>query len=254
MQAAYRLDGTTAIVTGASSGLGERFARVLAGAGAKVGMLARRTDRLEKLAAEIAASGGTALPVVCDVTDVEAIRRAVEEVERKLGPVDVLVNNSGVTVTKRAMDSTPEDFDRILSTNLRGAFFMSIEVAKRMAAAKRKGRIINVASSIALKQLAMVSIYGISKAGLVQMTKAFALEWARYDISVNAICPGCIVTELNADYWETEGGKKPIEKLPKRRVGEPADLDGILLLLASEQASRMFNGAVIAVDDGLAVT
>jgi NAD(P)-dependent dehydrogenase (short-subunit alcohol dehydrogenase family) len=131
---------------------------------------------------------------------------------------------------------------------------MSDEVAQRMAAAKRKGRIINVASSIALKQLAMVSIYGVTKAGVVQMTKAFALEWARYDISVNAICPGYIVTELNEDYWATEGGKKLVEKLPKRRVGEPGDLDGILLLLASEQASRMFNGAVIAVDDGLAVT
>jgi NAD(P)-dependent dehydrogenase (short-subunit alcohol dehydrogenase family) len=254
MQTAYRLDGTTAIVTGASSGLGDRFARVLAGAGARVAMLARRTDRLEKLAGEIAAAGGTALPVACDVTDLAQIARAVDQVERELGPIDVLVNNSGVTVTRRAMDSTADDFDRIIATNLRGGFFMSTEVAKRMAAAGRKGRIINVASSLALKPLPMVSIYAISKAAVVQMTKAFALEWARYDIAVNALCPGYIVTELNADYWETEGGRKLVEKLPKRRVGDPADLDGILLLLASEQASRLFNGAVIAVDDGLAVT
>jgi len=251
METPYRLDGTTAIVTGASSGLGERFARTLAGAGAKVGLLARRADRLEKLAAEL---GPGAMAVSCDVMDAASIAAAVEQVEKGLGPVDVLVNNSGVTVTKRAIDCTPEDYDRIMGTNLRGSFFMATEVARRMVSGKRKGRIINVASSLALKVIPMVSVYAISKAGVTQMTKALALEWARYDINVNAICPGYIVTELNEDYWQTEGGRKLTEKLPKRRVGEPADLDGILLLLAAEAPSRMFNGAIIAVDDGLWVT
>ncbi len=251
METPYRLDGTTAIVTGASSGLGERFARTLAGAGAKVGLLARRADRLEKLAAEL---GPQALAVSCDVMDTASIAAAVEQVEKGLGPVDVLVNNSGVTVTKRALDCTPEDYDRIMGTNLRGSFFMATEVARRMVTGKRKGRIINVASSLALKVIPMVSVYAISKAGVTQMTKALALEWARYDINVNAICPGYIVTELNEDYWQTEGGRKLTEKLPKRRVGVPADLDGILLLLAAEAPSRMFNGAIIAVDDGLWVS
>lgn len=251
METPYRLDGTTAIVTGASSGLGERFARTLAGAGAKVGLLARRADRLEKLAADL---GPKALAVSCDVMDTASIAAAVDRVEKELGPVDVLVNNSGVTVTKRALDCTPEDYDRIMGTNLRGSFFMATEVGRRMVAGKRKGRIINVASSLALKVIPMVSVYAISKAGVTQMTKALALEWARYDINVNAICPGYIVTELNEEYWETEGGRKLTEKLPKRRVGVPADLDGILLLLAAEAPSRMFNGAIIAVDDGLWVT
>lgn len=251
METPYRLDGTTAIVTGASSGLGERFARTLAGAGAKVGLLARRADRLEKLAADL---GPKALAVSCDVMDTASIAAAVDRVEKELGPVDVLVNNSGVTVTKRALDCTPEDYDRIMGTNLRGSFFMATEVGRRMVAGKRKGRIINVASSLALKVIPMVSVYAISKAGVTQMTKALALEWARYDINVNAICPGYIVTELNEEYWETEGGRKLTEKLPKRRVGVPADLDGILLLLAAEAPSRMFNGAIVAVDDGLWVT
>lgn len=251
METPYRLDGTTVIVTGASSGLGERFARTLAGAGAKVGLLARRADRLEKLAADL---GPKALAVSCDVMDTASIAAAVDRVEKELGPVDVLVNNSGVTVTKRALDCTPEDYDRIMGTNLRGSFFMATEVGRRMVAGKRKGRIINVASSLALKVIPMVSVYAISKAGVTQMTKALALEWARYDINVNAICPGYIVTELNEEYWETEGGRKLTEKLPKRRVGVPADLDGILLLLAAEAPSRMFNGAIIAVDDGLWVT
>lgn len=251
METPYRLDGTTAIVTGASSGLGERFARTLAGAGAKVGLLARRADRLEKLAADL---GPKALAVSCDVMDTASIAAAVDRVEKELGPVDVLVNNSGVTVTKRALDCTPEDYDRIMGTNLRGSFFMATEVGRRMVAGKRKGRIINVASSLALKVIPMVSVYAISKAGVTQMTKALALEWARYDININAICPGYIVTELNEEYWETEGGRKLTEKLPKRRVGVPEDLDGILLLLAAEAPSRMFNGAIIAVDDGLWVT
>ncbi len=251
METPYRLDGVTAIVTGASSGLGERFARVLAGAGARVGLLARRADRLEKLAADI---GSNALAVACDVMDTTSIAGAVDRVEKELGPVDVLVNNSGVTVTKRALDCTSEDYDRIMGTNLRGAFFMATEVGRRMVAGKRKGRIINVASSLALKVIPMVSVYAMSKAGVTQMTKALALEWARYDINVNAICPGYIVTELNEEYWGTEGGRKLTEKLPKRRVGVPADLDGILLLLAAEAPSRMFNGAIIAVDDGLWVT
>ncbi len=245
----FRLDGKTALVTGASSGLGRRFAKVLATAGARVAIAARRTDRLDELAREITAAGGTALAVAMDVTRVESISAAITQVEKGLGPVNILVNNSGVAVDKRLGRFTEADYDKVMDTNLKGAFFVAQEVGQRMIDAKRPGNIINIASTAGLRPFTTLGVYGMSKAGLIYMTRAMASEWARRDISVNAMCPGYISTELNAHHWETDAGKKLIAMLPRQRVGKEEDLDGLLLLLASD-AARMINGAIIPIDDG----
>jgi NAD(P)-dependent dehydrogenase (short-subunit alcohol dehydrogenase family) len=247
-----RLDGKTALVTGASSGLGWRFASVLASAAARVAIAARRTEKLAALKREIEQAGGTAHPVTLDVTNVASIRAGVAEAESALGPIDVLVNNSGVGLTKRATDTEEPDYDFVMDTNAKGAFFVAQAVASRMIAAKRPGRIINIASAAGLKVFSQLSVYCMSKAAVVHMTRALALEWGRYGINVNAICPGYIETEINRDHWRTEGGQKLINMLPRRRLGQPDDLDGVLLLLASDHA-HFINGAVMAVDDGLTV-
>lgn len=260
---AFTLDftGKTALVTGASSGLGTRFARVLAANGAQVVLASRRVERLKELRAEIEAAGGAAHVVAMDVTDVDSIRTAVAQAETDAGPIDILINNSGVSTTQRIVDVTPEDYDFVLGTNTRGAFFVAQEVARRMIArakdsagdaAPRQGRIVNIASMAALKVLSQIGIYCMSKAAVVQMTKAMALEWGRYDINVNAICPGYIVTELNEHHWETEGGRRLVQMLPRQRLGLPEDLDGLVLLLSHDQ-SRFINGAVIAADDGFGI-
>ncbi len=245
----FRLDGKTALVTGASSGLGRRFATVLAAAGARVAIAARRTDRLADLEREIKAAGGTAFAVAMDVTDVKSIVDGVSAAETALGPIDILVNNSGVAVDKRLGRFSEADYDKVMDTNLKGAFFVAQEVGQRMIDAKRPGSIINIASTAGLRPFATLGVYGMSKAGLIYMTRAMASEWARRNISVNAMCPGYITTELNADHWQTEGGKKLIAMLPRQRVGKEEDLDGLLLLLASD-AARMINGAIIPIDDG----
>ncbi len=245
-----RLDGKTALVTGASSGLGARFARLLAESGARVALCARRRERLDALASEIRAAGGTAAPIEMDVTDVTSIRAGVAAAEAALGPIDVLVNNSGVATTRRAADVEEADYDEVMDTNLRGAFFVAQAVGRSMIAAKRGGRIINIASAAGLRPLAQISVYAMSKAAVIHMTRALALEWGRYGINVNALCPGYIETEINRAYWQTEGGQKLMSLLPRRRVGQPEDLDGLVLLLASD-ASSFVNGAVIAADDGL---
>jgi NAD(P)-dependent dehydrogenase (short-subunit alcohol dehydrogenase family) len=245
-----RLDGKTALVTGASSGLGERFARLLSGAGAAVGVAARRMDRLDRLVEAIARSGARAHAVSMDVTDVASIRAGVAEAEAALGPIDVLVNNSGVSVTARIGDIEEPDYDAVMDTNLKGAFFVAQAVGRSMIAGKRPGRIINIASAAGLKPLGQISVYSMSKAGVIHMTRSMALEWGRYGINVNALCPGYIETEINRDYWNTDGGRKLVSMLPRRRVGKPEDLDGLILLLASDR-SGFVNGAVIAADDGL---
>jgi NAD(P)-dependent dehydrogenase (short-subunit alcohol dehydrogenase family) len=247
-----RLDGKTALVTGASSGLGARFANALAEAGAHVALAARRTDRLEVLAGEIVRAGGRAHAIAMDVTDVAAVRAGVAAAESALGPLDILVNNSGVSVTKRAGDVEEADYDFVMDTNAKGAFFVAQAAGRAMIAAKRPGRIINIASAAGLRVLGQLSVYCMSKAAVIHMTRALALEWGRYGINVNALCPGYIETEINRDYWQTEGGRKLVGMLPRRRVGKPEDLDGLLLLLASER-SGFVNGAVIAADDGLTV-
>jgi len=244
-----RLDGRTALVTGASSGLGWRFATVLAQAGAQVAIAARRTDRLARLRDEIRAAGGRAHPVAIDVTDVASVRAGVREAETALGPLDILVNNSGVSVTKRAAEIEEDEFDFVMDTNAKGAFFVAQAAGRAMIAAKRPGRIVNIASVAGLRVLGHLSVYCMSKAAVVHMTRALAHEWGRYGINVNALCPGYIATEINRDYWETEAGRKLVGTLPRRRVGKPEDLDGLLLLLAAEQ-SDFVNGAVISADDG----
>jgi hypothetical protein len=254
----FDLTEKTALVTGASSGLGARFARMLAANGATVVLASRRVERLKELRAEIEADGGDAHVVALDVTDTEGVAAAVDEAERLAGAIDILVNNSGVSTTQRLVDVRPEDYDYVFGTNTRGAFFVAQQVALRMIARSkqdpaRQARIINIASMAALKVLAQIGVYCMSKAAVVQMTRAMALEWGRFNINVNAVCPGYVVTELNEHHWDTEAGRKLVQMLPRRRLGQPEDLDGIVLLLASEQ-SRFINGAVIAADDGLGVT
>jgi len=247
------LAGKTALVTGASSGLGERFARVLAGAGARVALAARRTDRLALLQQELEQGGAQACSLGLDVTDVASIAAAVAGAEAKLGPVDILVNNSGVSVTRRVHETTEADYDFVMDTNVRGAFFVAQAVGKTMIARKAGGRIINIASVAGLRALSQVSVYCMSKAAIIHMTRAMALEWGRYDINVNAICPGYIETEINRDHFHSEAGQKLVNMLPRRRVGTPEDLDGLLLLLASD-LSDFINGSIITADDGLSVT
>jgi NAD(P)-dependent dehydrogenase (short-subunit alcohol dehydrogenase family) len=255
------LSGKTALVTGASSGLGARFARVLAENGARVVLASRRLDRLKELRAEIEAGGGSACVVKLDVTEPESIADAVLNAEKEAGPIDILVNNSGVSTTRRLLDVTLEDFDFTFDTNVKGAFFVAQAVGRRMVerakavadpAQMPRGRIINIASMAGLRVVAQIGIYSMSKAAVIHMTRSMALEWGRFNINVNAICPGYIRTELNDHHWDTEGGRKLIQMLPRKRLGKPEDLDGILLLLASDQ-SDFVNAAVITADDGFGV-
>jgi NAD(P)-dependent dehydrogenase (short-subunit alcohol dehydrogenase family) len=255
-----RLDGRVALVTGASSGLGERFARVLAASGARVVLAARRRERLETLAGEIRATGGSAHAVAMDVTVVESIEAGVAEAEAALGPIDVLVNNSGVSEAKRLGDYSEAEYDHVMDTNLKGAFFVAQAVGRRMVARARAaaggddpvrgGRIINIASTAGLRPLAQLAVYSMSKAAVVQMTRAMAHEWGRFGINTNAICPGYIETDINREHWDTPSGQKLISILPRRRVGQADDLDALVVMLASD-STQFVNGAVIAADDGL---
>jgi hypothetical protein len=259
---AYSIDlsGRVAFVTGASSGLGNRFARVLAEAGAGVVLASRRVERLKQLRAEIEGAGGDAHVVELDVTDRDSIAAAVAHAETEMGSIDILVNNSGVSTTQKLSAVTPEDYDYVFDTNTKGAFFMAQEVAKRMLARAKGeapggftgGRIINIASMAGLRVLPQIGVYCMSKAAVVHMTRAMAAEWGKHGINVNAICPGYIDTEINHAHWQTEQGQKLISMLPRKRVGKPEDLDGTLLLLASNE-SHFINGAVIAADDGFGV-
>jgi NAD(P)-dependent dehydrogenase (short-subunit alcohol dehydrogenase family) len=259
---AYEIDlsGRVALVTGASGGLGAQFAKTLAAAGAGVVLASRRIEKLKDLRAEIEAAGGDAHVVEMDVTDRHSIASAVAHAETEMGSIDILVNNSGVSTTQRIQDVTEEDYDFIMGTNVRGAFFVAQEVGKRMLARAKGaapgsftgGRIINIASMAGLKVLPQIGVYCMSKAAVIQMTKAFAVEWGRFGINVNAICPGYIDTEINHHHWQTEQGQKLISMLPRKRVGQPQDLDALLVMLASDQ-SHFINGAVIAADDGFAV-
>ncbi|MET3493462.1 SDR family oxidoreductase [Variovorax boronicumulans] len=259
---AYSIDlsGRVAFVTGASSGLGAQFAKTLARAGAAVVLASRRVDKLKELRARIEGEGGDAHVVELDVTDHGSIKAAVARAETEVGAIDILVNNSGVNTRQRLQDVMPEDFDYIFDTNVKGAFFVAQEVGKRMLARADGsapgtyigGRIINVASVAALKVVPNIGAYCMSKSAVVQMTRAMALEWGRFGINVNALCPGYIATELNEELWATDAGAKLVNALPRKRVGKPEDLDGLIVLLASGQ-SHFVNGAVIAADDGFAL-
>ena len=242
--------GKVALVTGASSGLGERFARVLAAAGAKVALAARRVERLEALAAELRAGGAEVLAVGMDVASVASVRAGAEAVLAGLGPIDILVNNAGISIQAKLEAVTEDDYDAVMDTNLKGAFFLSQAAAKQMMAAKREGRIVNIASIAGMRAIGQLSTYGMSKAALIQMTHAMAREWGRHGINTNAIAPGYIATEISADFLKTEAGGKWVGSLPRKRMGEARDLDGLLLLLSSGEAARFINGSVMVADDG----
>ena len=251
------LSGRVALVTGASSGLGAQFARILAKAGAGVALAGRRVERLKSLRAEIESNDGDAHVVGMDVTDHHSIKAAVAHAETEMGTIDILVNNSGVSTTQKLTDVTPEDYDYVMDTNTKGAFFVAQEVGKRMLARAKGaapgtftgGRIVNIASMAGMRVLGQIGVYAMSKAAVIHMTRAMALEWGRYGINVNALCPGYIDTEINHHHWQTEQGQKLVQMLPRKRVGKPEDLDALIVTLASDQ-SHFVNGAVIAADDG----
>ena len=254
------LSGRVALVTGASSGLGWRFAEVLAQAGAAVVLSGRRMERLKELRARIEGQGGDAHVVELDVTDTASIRAAVAHAETEMGPIDILVNNAGISAQQKLLDATPEDFDDVFGTNVRGAFFVAQEVARRMVArslgtapgAWAGGRIINVASVAGLRVMPKLGVYAMSKAAVIHMTRAMAVEWGKYGINVNAICPGYIDTEMNHHHWQTEAGQRLMQMLPRKRLGKPEDLDAMLVMLASGQSS-LVNGAILTADDGFSI-
>lgn len=237
------------LVTGASQGLGRHFARLLAAHRARVVLAARQVDKLESLASEIRSNGGQAIAVRMDVTDSASVVKAMDTAEKALGPISVLINNAGVVVEKAAVDQTEADWDKVLDANLKGSFMVATEAARRMIARKAGGSVINISSVLGIGVIGHVSTYSASKAALIQLTKSLALEWASKGIRVNALAPGYIDTEFNHDFWTTPAGERLIQGIPQRRLGAASDLDGAILLMAS-QASRYMTGSVITVDGG----
>lgn len=246
---AFSVTGKVALITGASSGFGRHFAKLLAREGAKVGLTARRVEMLEATAAEIRRDGGTASVARLDVADNASVVEGISKIEQSLGRIDVLVNNSGMSIVKPILEQTEEDWDQALDVNLKGAFLMATEVARRMRADGRGGSIINIESILSFRQGGHVAPYAASKAGLTQLTRSMGMELARYNIRVNGIAPGYFGTEINEGFFQTEAGLAMIKRIPQRRIGKLEDLDGPLLLLASD-ASRYMTGATIVVDGG----
>lgn len=243
------LDHKVALVTGASGGLGRHFAGVLARAGAHVVLAARRDDALALAVAELRDEGLSASAVTMDVTNAASVEAAFAAAEAEAGGIDILVNNSGVAPAGTAIDLDEAEWDRTLDTNLKGAWLASRAFARSARGAKRPGAIVNVASILGSRVAGHVAAYAASKAGLIQLTKATALEFARLGIRVNALAPGYIATDLNRAFFASEPGKAMMARIPQRRLGTPADLDGPLLLLAGD-ASRYMTGSVITVDGG----
>jgi 3-oxoacyl-[acyl-carrier protein] reductase len=249
----FDLTGQVALVTGASSGLGVRFAEVLAQAGAAVALVARRADRLGAVKGAIEQAGGRAMAIAADVTDRAAMARAFDAAEQTFGTVTVLINNAGVVTSARAIEVSEGDWRRVMDTNLDAVFFASQEAARRMLAAGKGGAIVNIASMLGLDVAKGVAPYAVSKAGVIQLTKAMAVELAFKGIRVNAIAPGWIVTDINRDYLASEQGAAIKREIPVGRFGEARDLEGALLLLASD-AGRFITGTTIVVDGGQVVT
>jgi len=242
----FRLDGRIALVTGGSSGLGARFGMLLARAGARVALAARRVDKLQPLVRRIEAAGGQARALELDVSDSASVRRCFDELAT-WGAPSVVVNNAGVTVTRPLLEQTEADYDSVLDTNLKGCWLVATEAARRMVAAGGGGAIVNVASILGERVAGGVAPYAISKAGVIQATKAMALELARHRIRVNALLPGYVITDLNREFLASAAGQKLQSRIPSRRFGELADLDGPMLLLASDAGAAM-SGSVLAVD------
>jgi NAD(P)-dependent dehydrogenase (short-subunit alcohol dehydrogenase family) len=247
------LTGKVALVTGASGGLGAHFAWILAEAGAAVAVSARRMDRVEALAGELAAKGHKAMALRLDVADAHAIAPALDEVEAGLGPLSILVNNAGVGGQGLALDLSIEDWDNTFDVNVRGTFIAAREAARRMMASgvgeREEGRILNIASVASHTVLPGLTAYGASKAAVAMMTLTMAREWARYGIAVNALCPGYIETDINADWFKTEGGQRQLKRFPRRRLMGAEDLDAAFLMLTGP-AARAITGSLITVDDG----
>lgn len=243
--AIWDLSGKTALVTGASSGLGAHFAGVLAQAGATVILAARREAQLAEVAATIRDVGGTCSTVALDVTS----KASIDALGDLVGHVDILVNNAGLVREASVLDQSEDDWDVVIDTNLKGMFLLTQAVARAMRARGRGGSIINIASILGLRQGGGVLPYAVSKAGAIQLTKTSALELARFGIRVNALAPGYLDTDLNGGFWETDAGKAMLRRIPQRRLGQLEDLDGPLLLLASD-ASAYMTGSVLTVDGG----
>jgi NAD(P)-dependent dehydrogenase (short-subunit alcohol dehydrogenase family) len=222
---------------------------VLARHGVKVGIGARRVDALEATAEQIKGAGGRCAVSALDVTSDVSVKAAIADVEQNLGPIDIVVNNSGVSISKPVLDHTENDWDAVLDVNLKGAFLVATEAARHMRDAQRPGSIINIESILSFRQAGAVAAYAASKAGLSQLTRTMALELARYRIRVNGIAPGYFSTEINQGYFDTDPGRALIKRIPQRRLGELADLDGPLLLLASD-ASRYMTGTTLVIDGG----
>lgn len=245
----FSLAKRVALVTGANGGLGAHFATTLARAGAAVALGVRRTDSVRTLCDNINGEKGRACAVELDVTDPQSVHRAFDAAQAQLGPVDLLVNNAGIAVTKPMLEQSPQDWERVLSVNLTGAWHVAQEAARRMVQSGNGGAIVNISSILGLRVAAHLPGYVASKAALIQLTKAMALELARYSIRVNALAPGYIKTDINDAFFATEAGHALIKRTPQRRLGSVEDLDGPLLLLASD-AGAYITGAVLAVDGG----
>lgn len=245
----FRLDGSVALVTGASSGLGRHFALTLAEAGATVVVAARRVERLAEVVAAIEAAGGRALAVALDVSDAASVRACFDSIEAGARTPDIIINNAGTAVTRPLLEQTEADWDGVIDTNLKGAWLVAQEGARRLVAAQRPAAIVNIASITGERVAGGVAPYCASKAGLIHLTRAMALELARHDIRVNALAPGYVETELNHDFLASPAGERLKARIPQRRFGRLEDLDGPLLLLAS-QAGRYLTGSVLAADGG----
>jgi NAD(P)-dependent dehydrogenase (short-subunit alcohol dehydrogenase family) len=244
-----RVDGKRALVTGASGGLGAHFAQVLAEAGAHVAVAARRLADCEKIAGGIVAKGGRATPIRLDVADQASVDEAMRDIDTAVGGLDILINNAGIANTAPWLSTSENAYDAVLDTNLKGAFLVAKAVAAGMRAAGTGGSIVNIASILGLGVTGQVGPYTVSKAGLIQMTKSMALEWARFSIRVNALCPGYVETDINRAFFATEAGAAIIKRIPQRRLGQMADLDAPLLLLAAD-AGAYITGTTLAVDGG----
>lgn len=245
----FSLSGKVAIVTGASSGFGSHFAPTLARAGAKVVLAARRTNLIQEEADKIIAAGGEAVAVTMDVSDSASIAAAFDAAEQAFGTVDVVINNAGITIPKLLVDLSDDDWNQVIQTNLSGLALVTREAAQRLIAAKKPGSIVNIASITADRVQKALTNYAASKAGVVQFTKAAALELAQHRIRVNALCPGYFQTPLNQEWFKTDDGQALIKRIPQRRTGDLPELNGPLLLLASDAGSLM-TGAAVTVDGG----
>lgn len=249
MDELFSLSGRTALVTGAAGGLGAHFSATLARAGARVVLAGRRLEPLLRLQEDLQRQGANALAVSMDVTQIDSIHDALDQAEASAGLIDIAVCNAGAALTRLSLEMSPADWDSIMDVNLKGCWQLANEVARRLVEAKAPGTIINVSSILGHRVAGGVLPYTVSKAGVEQLTRALALEWARHRIRVNALAPGYIKTDLNREFFDSEAGQAMIRRIPQRRLGSPEDLDGALLLLASD-ASRYMTGASIVVDGG----